>query len=117
MVYIMMGVSMIIGFCFGTGIFVSGTESILYSTGVLIESRTWGWMLLFTATCAQIGFLRANKALTAFGGLGGFMLWTLATIDATMAGHVYIILTVTLFHALFHGYVYLASSLNVLRRS
>lgn len=117
MVYVMMFVSVIIGFCFFTGLLVAGSESVLYSSGVLIDSKTWGLMLFTTASIAEIGFLKKNLLLVRVGGLSGFSLWLLASIDLALESHWYVLATVGLFHLVFHGYVYLASSMGVLERT
>jgi uncharacterized membrane protein len=115
-IYIMMFVSVFIGFCFATGLGVAGTESILYSTGVLVNKQAWGLILFSTATIAEIGLLTNNETLINIGGISGFMAWLFACIALTMAGHWYILVSVALFHLLFHGYVVLATSLGYIYR-
>lgn len=117
MVYIMMGVSVFIGFCFGTGIFMASVESILYTSGVLLPRQTWGTILLLTALLAEVGFLTKNLSLIKVGGLAGFAMWLLASIELALDGHWYVFVTVGMLHLLFHGYVYLAASMGVLERS
>jgi len=116
MVYIMMFVSVFVGFCFCTGFLVSGGESIMFRSGTLISTTLWGMLLFCTATAAEIGFYWKRNSLIAFGGLGGFMLWLLAGIDLAMSGHPYALISFALFHMVFHGYVYLSASLGVLER-
>lgn len=116
MVYIMMGVSVFIGFCFMTDILVAESESILYNAGVLVHKQVWGALLFCTATCAEIGFIIKEKAMIILGGIAGFMAWLFAAIALFMESHWYILISVALFHLFFHGYVYLATSLGLLER-
>ena len=116
MVYIMMFVSVLIGFFFCTGLLVGNGESILFTSGTLINTRLWGCLLLITASCAEVGFFFKNFRLISYGGLGGFMMWLMAAIDLAISGHAYALVTFALLHMLFHGYVYLSSSLGVLER-
>lgn len=118
MVYIIMGVSVIIGFCFATGFLMvpSGSESVLYDTGVLVHRQLWGAVLFCTATAAEFGFIFKKPALMKLGGIAGFMAWLFAAVALTLAGHYYILLTVAMLHLLFHGYVYLATSTGYIYR-
>lgn len=116
MVYIMMGVSVFIGFCFMTNTLVAESESILYDTGVLVDKQIWGGILFGTATCAELGFFLKHKGLILLGGIAGFMAWLFASISLVMEDHWYILISVAMFHLLFHGYVYLAGSLDLLER-
>lgn len=116
MIYVMMGVSVIIGFCFATGLGMGGSESILYDTGVLVSKEVWGLILFCTASCAEIGFMTSRKSLILLGGIAGFAAWLFACIALLLAAHWYIFLTVGLLHLLFHGYVYLATSLGYIER-
>lgn len=117
MVYIMMMVSVFIGFCFMTGLLMGGGESVLYNTDILFDRNLWGLLLFFSASTAEIGFYTKKKAWIMAGGMVGFLLWLFACIGLFMAAHWYALITFGLFHLLFHGYVYLASSLNVLERT
>lgn len=116
MVYLLMFVSMFIGFVFATGVFMDSNESILFNTGVLLDRQLWGMVLFVTATIAEIGFFTRSKRLIQLGGLSGFMVWLFACLALTFAGHWYILVTVGLMHMLFHGYVYLATTTGVLFR-
>ena len=116
MIYIMMGVSVVIGFCFATGFLMGGAESVLWGTGVLVDKNLWGMVLFITATIAEVGFFTDNDSLISLGGIAGFCAWAFASITLFMAGHFYVLITVALFHLLFHGYVVLATSLGYLRR-
>lgn len=116
MVYIMMFVSVLVGFFFMTGIDMAVSESILWSTGVLLHKEIWGAVLFCTASVALIGMVKDSDWMIQLGGISGFMVWLFASISMFMAGHWYILLTFTIFHLLFHGYVYLSTTLGVLRR-
>lgn len=116
MVYIMMGVSAIIGFCFSTGFLVGVSESVLYTAGVLVNKELWGFILFITAMTAEVGFITGRDSLISLGGIAGFCAWLFACIALVLASHWYILLTVGLFHLLFHGYVVLATALGALRR-
>lgn len=116
MIYIMMGVSVFIGFCFGFNILVANSESILYSAGVLVHKQIWGLVLLCTSTLAEIGFITDNDSLIKLGGTSGFMAWLFACIALGLQGNWYVLVSVGLFHLLFHGYVVLATSLGYIRR-
>lgn len=116
MIYIMMGVSVIIGFCFATGLLVGTSESVLYTTGVLVHKQMWGAVLFATALTAEVGFFLGRDSMISIGGISGFCAWLFACIALTMASHWYILLTVGLFHLLFHGYVVLSTALGVIRR-
>lgn len=117
MVYIMMSVSVIVGFFFMTGIDMSGAESILYGTGVLIHKAAWGAFLFCTASTALAGMIFNKQWMIQLGGISGFMAWAFACITLLFAGHWYILITFALFHLLFHGYVYLATVMGVLYRT
>jgi hypothetical protein len=117
MVYIMMFVSVFIGFCFGFNILVGGSESVLYDTGVLVHKQAWGGVLFVTASTALIGFLRNNDDLIRLGGMAGWMAWLFACISLFLESHWYILISVGIFHLLFHGYVVLATSLGFIRRA
>lgn len=117
MVYIMMFVNVLIGLFFFTGVFMGPGESILYSTGVLVDKNIWGGLLFLTSSICLFGMIRKNDNLMQFGGIAGFMLWLFATIALTLTGHWYILLTQALFHLLFHGYVYLATTTGVIYRA
>lgn len=117
MVWVMMCVSVIIGFFFMTGLAVSPAESILYGAGTLLPKGMWGTALFITASTAVIGFILDSDKLIVAGGLWGFMVWAFACIALALVGQWYVFITVTLFHLLFHGYVVLATSLGYLRRS
>lgn len=116
MVYIMMFVNILIGLFFATGWFMAGNESILYNTGVLVDRQIWGAALLTTATIAEVGFIKKNPKMIEVGGIAGFALWAFASISLLIASHWYLLFTISLFHLLFHGYVVLASSTNVIQR-
>lgn len=118
MVYIMMFVNIIIGFCFFTGLGMTGAgvESVLYNAGTLVDKALWGGVLLVTATTAFIGMLFKHKSFIQFGGIAGFMVWLFASISLAMNAHFYVLTTVALFHLLFHGYVYLATTTGFIFR-
>lgn len=116
MVYIMMFVSVFIGFCFMTGLLVAGAESVLYDTGVLVHRQIWGGVLFVTATTAMTGFITKTAWMIESGGIAGFMAWLFASISLIIEAHFYILVSVALFHLLFHGYVYLASRTGLLYR-
>lgn len=116
MIYVMMFVSVIIGLFFLTGVGIGIGESILYSTGVLLHTKVWGGILFCTAISAELGFIFKKRFLVLIGGMGGFIAWSFACLALILAGHWYVLLTVSLLHLLFHGYVYLATSLEVLER-
>lgn len=116
MAYILMGISVFIGFCFATDSLLAGSESVLYDTGVLVHKRVWGAALFFTASCAELGFIFKKRVLILLGGMTGFMAWTFASIALFLDRHWYILVSVALLHLLFHGYVYLATALSVLDR-
>jgi hypothetical protein len=116
MVYVMMFISVLIGFFFLTGYVVNPADSFLYDLGVFIPRALWGGWLFTTALIAEYGFLRKNDSAVAFGGIGGFLAWMFACISLAMGGVWYIFLTVGLFHLIFHVYVVLASSLGLIRR-
>lgn len=117
MVWVMMSVSVIIGFFFMTGFAVSPAESILYSAGTLLPKGIWGTALFITASTAIMGFVLDSDKWIVAGGLWGFMVWAFACIALIMASQWYVLITVGLFHLLFHGYVVLATSLGYLRRA
>lgn len=112
MVYVMMFVNVIIGFCFLTGLGMGGAgiESVLYNAGVLLNKAIWGGILMSTASTAFIGMIIKNPSMMQLGGIAGFMVWLFASISLFMNGHWYVLSTVALFHLLFHGYVYLATT-------
>jgi predicted membrane channel-forming protein YqfA (hemolysin III family) len=116
MIYVMMGVSVFIGFAFMTGFLASPAESILYSVGVLVHKQVWGAALFTTASIAEVGFITDNDRLIQLGGLWGFMLWLFACIALAMDGQWYVFIAVGCFHLIFHGYVVLATSLGYIRR-
>ena len=116
MVYVMMSVSVIIGFCFMTGLLVGASESVLYTTGVLVHKQTWGAVLFVTAMTAELGFIFEKDSMISIGGISGFMAWLFACIALVAQAHWYVLLTVGLLHLLFHGYVVLATALGALRR-
>lgn len=116
MVYIVMGVSVFIGFCFATGFWIGGNESILYQNGVLVNKQLWGFVLFMTATCAELGMIFNKPRWIILGGIAGFMAWLFASIALALEHHWYLLGSVALLHLLFHGYVYLATSLGILRR-
>lgn len=116
MIYVMMGVSVFIGFAFMTGFLASQAESILYSVGVLVNKQVWGAALFTTASIAEVGFITDNDRLIQLGGLWGFMLWLFACIALAMHGQWYVFIAVGCFHLIFHGYVVLATSLGYIRR-
>lgn len=116
MIYVMMGVSMVIGFFFATGLLVGEAESVLYTAGVLVHKQVWGAVLFATALTAEVGFITDRDSLISLGGIAGFMAWLFACIALATQAHWYIFITVGLFHLLFHGYVVLATALGYLRR-
>jgi hypothetical protein len=115
MVYIMMGVSIFVGFCFFTGYLV-GDSSILYKVGVLLERNIWGAVLFLAAGLAEYGMIFKQRMAIVYGSLIGFMVWLFACISLVLEHEWYVFVTFTAFHLVFHGYVYLASSLNILER-
>lgn len=117
MVYIMMFVSVLVGFFFLTGIDMGTAESILWSTGVLVHKAVWGGILFCTASIALAGMIMKKNWMIQLGGISGFMMWLFASIAMFIAGHWYILLTFALFHLLFHGYVYLATTFGVIYRT
>lgn len=117
MLYILMGVSVFIGFCFGTGVLVGGSESVLYTSGVLVHKQAWGYVLFCTSTLAEIGFVKDSDTLIKLGGITGFMAWLFACIALVLQSNFYVLITVGLLHLLFHGYIVLATSLDFIRRN
>jgi hypothetical protein len=117
MIYIMMFVSIFVGFCFWTGFLIDPNESVLYNASVLIPFEQWGFLLFFTATTTEIGLYLKQWTLVSIGGIGGFMLWLMASIGLFMNTNFYALVSFGLFHLLFHGYVYLAAALGVLERA
>lgn len=114
MVYIMMFMSLIIGLNFAYG---SVEDSILYHTVFVgVAKSTWGIILTVAATLCLSGFVSSNKSLISVGSAAGFATWIYATVLLVMAGHYYIAITVGAFHALFMGYVFLATSMGYLWR-
>lgn len=116
MVYVMMGVSVVIGFCFSTGALVDNGRSKLFAAGAFIPSTAWGCMLFLVAGISLIGMITKHPAPVKTGSLFGFMLWLLATINLAYTHNYYGFLILGLFHTIFQGYVYLSSSLGVLER-
>lgn len=117
MVWVMMSVSVLIGFFFMTGLLVSPAESILFGAGTLLPKGMWGTALFLTASMAMVGFIRDDDKFIVAGGLWGFMVWAFACIALALAGQWYVFITVGLFHLIFHAYVVLATSLGYIRRS
>ena len=116
MVYLMMSMSLVIGFFFATGTIVGMSESVLYTAGVLVERSLWGLILMITSAIAIYGFLVGNDSLISLGGIAGFTAWVFASIALAMTAHWYVFITIGLLHMLFHVYVVLASATNALRR-
>jgi hypothetical protein len=116
MVYVMEFISVIIGFCFFTHFLVGHGESVLFANGALIPIDIWGGLLFFVGVITETGLYKKVWPMVSFGGLGGFALWLLATIDLLMHGHFYAVLVLSGFHMVFQAYIYLASSLGVLER-
>lgn len=117
MVYIMMFVSVVIGFCFMTNTFVDSGESVLFNAeSHIVPVDVWGAMLFCTASVCEFGLLFKKWELVGLGGMGGFALWLMASIDLFQNAHWYAFMVLGMFHLLFHGYVYLAASLGVLER-
>lgn len=115
-IYLAMGVSLFIGFCFCTGLFISFDQSVLYSSGVVVNRNIWGGVLFLTSSIATIGFIRKNYKWISFGGMFGFMTWLFACLALLLAGHVYVFFSVGFFHLAFHVYIFLAGSLKTLER-
>ena len=117
MVYVMVSVSALVGFFFCTGILMNeGFESILYGTGVLLDKEIWGGILMVASLVELTGMVIHREWLIQLGAFGGFMAWSFACISLALAAHWYLLITFGLMHLLLHGYVYLASTLNVLHR-
>lgn len=116
MVYILLTVNVIIGFCFATGIFVSFNQSVLYASGVLVDRNLWGALLAISSTIGLLGLIGNHKSHAMFSGMVGFLLWLFAVISLAINNSWYIMITIGMLHLLFHGYVYLASALGTLRR-
>lgn len=117
MVYIMMGVSAFIGFCFMMEVWVGGAESILYDSGVLIHKRVWGLVLFLSSLVSLTGFAIKQRPVVIVSSMIGFMAWLFASFAVAQDNHWYILITVTGLHLTFHAYVYLAASLGVLERA
>lgn len=116
MVFIMMFVSAIVGFCFAFGVGVGAEDSILYVAGVLVPKEAWGATLMLASSVALGGLTVRNDSMVSLGGIVGFMAWLFACIGLAAAGNWYVFVTVALFHLSFQGYVVLASSLGYIRR-
>jgi hypothetical protein len=114
MVYIMMGVNVLIGLFFVSGFDMS--DSVLYETGVLVDPTLWGGVLLITSAAAIYGMTRKKESLISFGGIVGFMAWKFALISLAIGANWYVMLTIALFHLLFHAYVFLAVATDNLFR-
>lgn len=114
-VYVMMFISVFIGFCFVTGLIVGPSQSVLYETGVLFDRHLWGALLLVTSSSVIAGFVTLKTSFIKFGGMGGFLVWLFACISLAISGHWYVFVTVGLFHFLIHSYVYLAETTGDLR--
>lgn len=116
MVYIMMTVSVIIGFCFATGLGVSPETSILFSAGTIVDRGWWGAGLCASAFVSLAGMICNRDRWISTGALGGFAAWGFAATSILFSGNIYGFVTFGLFHLVFMGYVFLATTLGVLRR-
>jgi hypothetical protein len=117
MVYIMMGVNVLIGLFFVTGFDMGSGDSILYSSGVLVDPVVWGVVLLVTSLIGLYGLAKGQAWATRTSGLGGSLLWLFASISLLQAAHWYILLTIGLFHLCFHIYILLATATGSLYRT
>ena len=116
MVWVTMFVSVIIGFCFATGFLVGAGQSVLFTSGVLIPRHAWGVLLFVSSVVCEVGFATKKLKIVSLGGFVNFVLWLFASISLAVSGFHFALLTAGIFHTIFNGYVYLASSLGVLER-
>lgn len=117
MVYIMAGVSVIIGFCYA---FLPGLpdiqNSLLYKHEVYTGFSVWGVVLMVSAIACIVGMASKYRWLLEPGAFFAFLMWVFASITYFTNGFYFAFLTYSLFHMLFYGYVYLSSSLGLIRR-
>lgn len=115
LVYVFMVVSMFRGM----GFILPGldpSESVLYASGTIIDPAIWGWGLTIAAGLGLLGLIKKWREVILVGTFGAFVFWTFAAIALAMEGNWYVMLSVALFHMLYHGYVYLTTSLGLIER-
>ena len=116
-IYMMVLASVIIGFFFATGFLVGNTESVLYSSGVLLNKQIWGGILLISSILSLYGLRSRRKEIMTTASSVSAMLWMFACISLLIQAHFYVLFGVYLVHLLCHIYIYLASSLGYLERT
>lgn len=115
--YIVVGVGIFIGLSFAQPILVNVDASILYQSGVLIDREVWGMLLAITASTTMAGLITKKNQILAAGSFASFILWAMAGIELALNGFWYVMVTVALLHLLTNGYIYLATSLGILKRN
>lgn len=118
MVYIMTTVSVAIGFgyTFLTGL-ADIQNSLLFKSGIPgFRFSIWGALLLVASLTTLSGLVKKKRWLVEPGASLAFMLWCFAALTYLVHGFFFAFATFALFHMVFYGYVYLASSLGVIQR-
>lgn len=117
-VYLLIFISGFIGLSFMIdGKLLSEDESVLYDSGVLVESGVWGAFMLVSSIFLAYGYIVKHYQIIRWSALVGFLLWLFACWSTILAGHLYIFVTVALLHTVFHAIVYLNAWLRKLNAS
>lgn len=101
-IWLLIITSLLIGFFFFTGFIVNSTESVLYSTNILVNRHIWGAVLTAGSLVGLWGCWKSNlRAIKACGAIN-FLAWLFACIGMALAEHYYLLFAVYGVHLVFH---------------
>lgn len=89
-------------------------NTILFKHDALVGVMIWGAIALISSILLLMGLLYRDKFLTQPGALGMFLCWIFAGIVYASGGYFFLLLPLAVVNVLSYGYIYLASSLDVL---
>jgi hypothetical protein len=88
--------------------------SFLTSGNVLPSPHLWGIIMLVASILLVAGMATKKKEAVQYASMIDFVLWSFAMLTYSLAGIWLIPISFALVNLLGFGYIYLASSLNVL---
>lgn len=114
--FVILFVDLMIGGMFVTGWMMGTTESILYTSGVLIDRQLWGGLLVVAASLTIYGLIIRSSRAVRIGSLAATLLWFFAGASLILTSHIYVFIAVVTVQGAFHTFLYLLASVGGLFR-
>lgn len=88
-----------------------------FSHNLVIKYEYWVWLLLVFSIVGFVGTFITNQVVLRVGTFMSFMMWLFAAVSYALSGLWIVLLIIGLEFTAFYAYIYLAASLDILKRT